>query len=97
LGRLRCRVLDDDAGRGQQVGLDEGVHPPGVGRRHAGAGVVEAARERLALDDELDLDARAEHRVQQAADEFGLADGQAPHRWDSVRVGGGSICDNLRL
>jgi len=89
-------IFNDDRGGRQQVGLDVGVDPFRVGGRHRGAGIVETAGEGLALDQELDLDAGAEHGVQQPTHEFGLADGQAPHRGDSVFVGG-SIGDNPRL
>ena len=85
-------VLDHHGRARQQVGADVGVEPAGIGGRHGGAGVVELAGQGTALDDHLEFHARAEHRVQQAADEFGLTDRQTPHLNDRrrgvVRVAG---------
>jgi hypothetical protein len=44
------------------------------------ARVVKAAGGRLALDDELDLEARQQNFVEHPDDEFVLADGKTPHR-----------------
>ena len=73
------RVLDDDAGAGQEIGAHVGVDAAGVGGGDRGAGVVQPAGQRPALDDQLEFHPPAEHRVQQAADEFGLTDRQTPH------------------
>ncbi len=91
------RVLDDDRGRRQEVGLDVGVDAFGVDGLHGGAGVVQTFAEHLALDQELDLDPWSEYREEEAPDEFGLADGQAPHRGGSVGDGVDGISVNLRV
>ena len=62
LQALAAVVLDDDAGGGGEVGLEVGVGPPEVAGGDGDAGVVEAPRERAALDQELDLEAGRQDR-----------------------------------
>jgi hypothetical protein len=50
-------VFDDDAGAGAEIGLEEGVSAAGIAREDVRAGLMETARERAILDDELDFEA----------------------------------------
>ncbi len=50
-------VLDDDAGSGCEVGLEVGVGAPRIADRDGHPRIVEAARQRLAVDNELDFEA----------------------------------------
>ena len=60
---------------GAEVGLEEGVGAPRVAGDDVDAGVVEPARQRLVLDDELDLEAGQQDLVEHPDDQFVLADG----------------------
>ena len=60
-------VFDDDAGGRRRVGLEVGVGAPGIAGRDVQAGVVEPPRERPALDEELDLEAGQQDRVEHPA------------------------------
>jgi hypothetical protein len=43
------------------------------------AGVVETPRDRLAFDDELDIEAGPQALIEEPDDQFVLTDGDAPH------------------
>ncbi len=68
-------VFDDDAGAGADVGLEVGVGAPRIAGRDRDARLVEAARERPVLDDELDLEAGQQDFVEHPDDQFVLTDG----------------------
>jgi len=72
-------VLDDDAGRGGDVGFEVSVGPAGVGGRDVQPGVMQPARERLAFDEKIDLEAGRQAFVEHPDDQFGLTDGETPH------------------
>src|SRR5262249_34193589 len=80
LGAPLAVVLDDDAGRGAEVGLQPGVGAARVadGDRHAG--VVQAPGEGPLFDDELDLEAGQQDLVEHPDDQLVLTDGQTPHQ-----------------
>ncbi len=67
-------VLDDDAGAGTDVGFEIGVGTARVAGCDGHTGLVEAARERPVLDDELDLESRQQDFVEHPDDQFVLAD-----------------------
>jgi hypothetical protein len=73
-------VLDDDAGAGAEIGFDEGVGAPRIAYGDGDAGVMQAPGERLALDDEFDLEAGQQDFVEHPDDQFVLTDGETPHR-----------------
>jgi hypothetical protein len=68
-------VLDDDAGTGPEVGLQEGIRPLRVAGDDVDARIVQPARERALFHDELDLEARQQNLVEHPDDEFVLTDG----------------------
>ena len=68
-------VLDDDAGAGREIGLEVGVGAPRIADRDRHPGVVEAARQWPAVDDELDFEAGQQDLVEHPDDQFVLTDG----------------------
>ena len=60
---------------GREVGLEVGVGAPRVAGDHVDAGVVQPPRGRLALDDELDVEAGQQDLVEHPDDQLVLADG----------------------
>ena len=72
-------VLNDEAGAGGEVGFEVCVDPAGIAGADVDARVMEPARQRPAFDQEVHLEARHEHVVEAAYDEFVLADGENAH------------------
>ena len=72
-------VLDDDAGCGGDVGLEVGIGAPRVAGEDVDPGVMEPSGDRLALDEEFDLEAGRQGFIKHPDDQFGLADGETPH------------------
>ncbi len=66
-------VLDDDAGLRRDVGLQVGVGPLRVAGQDGQIGSLKLARERAALDQELDLDAGRQDLVEHPDDQLVLA------------------------
>jgi hypothetical protein len=64
----------------QVLGPDEGIGAAGIAGDHVDAGLVQAARERPVLDDELYLETGQQDLIQHPDDQFVLTDGQTPHR-----------------
>ena len=96
--RLRpAVVLDDDAGAGGEIGLEVGIGAVEVAARDVQAAVVQAARERLALDEELDFEAGQQDLVEHPDGQLGLADGEAPHSVLVPRTGTLDIGDKRSL
>ena len=85
-------VLDDDAGARCDVGLDVGVGAAEVARGDRQARFVELTGERLALDQELDLEAGLERLIEHPDEQFRLADGQAPHQRSPPGGHSSTIC-----
>ena len=76
---LPAVVLDDDAGAGREVGLEIGVGAPEVAGGDVQTAVVQAARERLAFDQELDFEAGQQDLVEHPDRQLRLADRETPH------------------
>ena len=72
-------VFDDDAGAGADVGLQVGVGAARIANRRLNAGVVQTPRHRLALDDELDVEAGPQALIEEPDDQFVLTDGDTSH------------------
>ena len=70
---LAAAVLDDDAGLRRDVGLQVGVGPLRVAGSDRETGSLELARERAALDQELDFDAGRQDLVEHPDDQLILA------------------------
>ena len=68
-------VFDDEAGARGDVGFEVGVDAPRVAGGDLDPGVVEAAGERPAFDEEVDLEAWEQDGIQRADEQFVLADG----------------------
>ena len=79
LQALPAVVLDDDAGAGGEVGLDVGIGPAQVSSRDVEPVLVEAAGERLALDEKFDFEAGQQDLVEHPDGQLRLADGETPH------------------
>jgi hypothetical protein len=71
--------LDDDAGCWGDVGFQVGIGPAGVAAQHVQMSVVELAGERLALDQEFDLEAGHQCFIEHPEEQLGLTNGDAPH------------------
>ena len=76
---LAAVVLDDDAGAGREVGLEVGIGALEVAAGDVQTAVVQATRERLALDQELDFEAGQQDLVEHPDGQLRLADGETPH------------------
>ena len=71
--KFAAAVLDDDAGLRRDVGLQVGIGPLRVADDDRQIGGLELARERAALDQELDLDAGRQDLVEHPDDQLILA------------------------
>ena len=67
------------------VFFEVGVDSSGIGGEHLDPRVVEAPRERLALHQEFDLEAREQDLVERANDQLILTNGQNAHVSPCIR------------
>ena len=72
-------VVDDDARRGIDVGVDVGGEAAGIGPDGGNAGVAQASGERAILDYERDVEGRRQCLVEGLDDQIVLADHHALH------------------
>src|SRR6185436_19200127 len=72
-------VFDDDARAGADIGLEVGVGSARIADRRVNAGAVERPRDRLAFDDELNVEAGPQSLIEEPDDQFVLTDVDTPH------------------
>jgi hypothetical protein len=90
--RSSAVVFDDDARARREIGFDESVEPFGVAYTDSKAGLVKSARQRGTFNQDVELGAGCEHRVEQPHNQFRVTDRETPHSLKASRpVSGISI------
>jgi hypothetical protein len=90
-------VFDDETRAGRDVGLDVGVDSFWVADTDAKAGAVEAARQRGAFNQDVELAVGCEHCVEQPHDQLRMTDREGPHSAKASRPVSGISIPKLPL